>query len=52
MIPMFGIELPALATAAVVGIVLNLILSIGNKEEVLVGETVETIDEDVQADLA
>lgn len=52
MIPMFGIELPALATAAVVGIVLNLILSIGNKEEVLVGETVETIGEDVQADLA
>ena len=38
MIPMFGIELPALATAAVVGIVLNLILSIGNKEEVLVGK--------------
>lgn len=32
MIPIFGTSLPALATAAVVGIVLNLILSIGNKE--------------------
>jgi uracil permease len=31
MIPMFGIEIPAIATAAVVGIVLNLMLSIGNK---------------------
>jgi len=29
MIPMFGTQLPALATAAVVGIVLNLLLSIG-----------------------
>ena len=33
MIPMFGMELPAIATAAVVGIVLNLILSIGEKKE-------------------
>jgi uracil permease len=33
MIPMFGMEFPALATAAVVGIVLNLLLSIGEKEE-------------------
>jgi len=33
MIPMFGIEFPAIATAAVVGIVLNLILSIGKKKE-------------------
>jgi uracil permease len=33
MIPMFGIEFPSLATAAVVGIVFNLILSIGDKEE-------------------
>lgn len=32
MIPMFGIELPAIATAAVVGILLNLMLSIGNTE--------------------
>ena len=32
MIPMFGIELPALATAAIVGIILNLILSIGEKD--------------------
>jgi Xanthine/uracil permeases len=33
MIPMFGIQLPAIATAAVVGIVLNLLLSIGEKQE-------------------
>lgn len=33
MIPMFGVELPAIASAAVVGILLNLILSIGEKEE-------------------
>jgi len=31
MIPMFGIEIPAIATAAVLGIVLNLLLSIGDK---------------------
>jgi len=31
MIPMFGIEVPAIATAAVVGILLNLMLSIGEK---------------------
>jgi uracil permease len=31
MIPMFGAQLPALATAAVVGIVLNLMLSVGDK---------------------
>lgn len=31
MIPMFGTELPALATAAIVGIILNLLLSIGEK---------------------
>lgn len=33
MIPMFGVEFPALATAAIVGIVLNLLLSIGEKTE-------------------
>ena len=33
MIPMFGNEFPALATAAVAGIVLNLLLSIGEKDE-------------------
>jgi uracil permease len=33
MIPMFGIELPALATAAIVGILLNLLLSIGDKSD-------------------
>jgi uracil permease len=32
MIPMFGIELPAIATAAIVGILLNLVLSIGEKD--------------------
>ncbi|MBU5455073.1 uracil-xanthine permease family protein [Caproiciproducens sp. MSJ-32] len=52
MIPMFGIQLPALATAAVVGIVLNLILSIGNKEEVTVNEEINEVNEGVQADLA
>jgi uracil permease len=31
MIPMFGIQIPAIATAAVVGIALNLMLSVGNK---------------------
>lgn len=31
MIPMFGAELPALATAAIVGILLNLMLSVGDK---------------------
>ncbi|MEI8199991.1 MAG: solute carrier family 23 protein [Eubacteriales bacterium] len=34
MIPFFGQKLPAIATAAVVGIVLNLILSIGRKKPV------------------
>jgi len=33
MIPMFGAEFPAIATAAVFGIVLNLLLSIGEKAE-------------------
>lgn len=33
MIPMFGIEFPAIASAAVAGIGLNLILSIGEKSE-------------------
>ena len=31
MIPMFGVELPALATASIVGILLNLALSVGDK---------------------
>lgn len=34
LIPIFGTKLPALATAAVVGIVLNLLLSIGEKDDV------------------
>ncbi len=33
MIPFFGAQLPAIATAAIVGIVLNLILSIGRKKQ-------------------
>jgi uracil permease len=33
MIPMFGMKMPALASAAVAGIVFNLILSIGKKSE-------------------
>jgi uracil permease len=38
MIPMFGIQLPALATAAVVGILLNLMLSVGDKAVINVNE--------------
>jgi uracil permease len=33
LIPFFGIELPAIATASIVGILLNLMLSIGKKNE-------------------
>jgi uracil permease len=33
MIPFFGITLPAIATAALVGIVLNLVLSFGKKQQ-------------------
>ncbi|MBW8383609.1 MAG: xanthine permease, partial [Youngiibacter sp.] len=33
MIPMFGTQLPAIATAAIVGITLNLMLSIGDSKE-------------------
>ncbi len=33
MIPLFGVKFPAIASAAVVGIVLNLLLSIGNRKE-------------------
>lgn len=33
MIPMFGMKFPAIATAAVVGILLNLVLSIGEKKK-------------------
>lgn len=45
MIPAFGTQFPALATAAVVGILLNLMLSIGDKE-------VSTVDEEVESDIA
>jgi uracil permease len=44
MIPMFGTELPALATAAVVGILLNLMLSVGDK-------AVYRVDEQVASDI-
>jgi len=33
MIPFFGFQAPAIASAAVAGIILNLILSIGKKEK-------------------
>ena len=33
MIPIFGMQIPAIATAAIVGIILNLLLSIGRKDE-------------------
>lgn len=38
MIPMFGMKFPALATAAVAGIILNLMLSIGEKDEAVSNE--------------
>lgn len=44
MIPMFGTELPALATAAVVGILLNLMLSVGDK-------AVYQVDEQAASDI-
>lgn len=43
MIPMFGTQLPALATAAVVGILLNLMLSVG--DNVVSKEVVQTKSE-------
>jgi uracil permease len=44
MIPMFGAQLPALATAAVVGILLNLMLSVGDT-------AVINVDEQAAADI-
>ncbi|KAF5064903.1 solute carrier family 23 protein [Proteiniclasticum sp. QWL-01] len=41
MIPFFGVRFPAIATAAIVGILLNLLLSLGNQEEPVI------VDEDV-----
>jgi uracil permease len=41
MIPFFGMEFPALATAAVVGILANLILSIGDKTDTTDTESLE-----------
>ncbi len=38
MIPMFGTQLPALATAAMVGILLNLMLSVGDKVVINIDE--------------
>ena len=34
MIPVFGLEIPAIATASIFGILLNLLLSVGKKKEV------------------
>jgi uracil permease len=42
MIPMFGAQLPALATAAVVGILLNLMLSVGEKPALHIVEQTST----------
>ena len=42
MIPIFGQQLPAIATAAMVGIVLNLILSIGKKKTPVIETKEET----------
>jgi len=44
MIPIFGVELPALATAAVVGILLNLMLSAGDKVALRIEKNVESED--------
>lgn len=44
MIPMFGTQLPALATAAVVGILLNLMLSVGDKDAVQADKNSESVD--------
>jgi uracil permease len=48
MIPMFGAQLPALATAAVVGILLNLILSIGDSNE----DSVSNTDDEAKSEVA
>jgi len=42
MIPIFGLEIPAIATASIFGILLNLLLSIGRKKEM---EAVEETEE-------
>ncbi|MFZ2257090.1 MAG: solute carrier family 23 protein [Clostridiaceae bacterium] len=36
MIPFFGMRFPAIATASIVGIILNLLLSLGNQEEAVI----------------
>ena len=43
MIPMFGVELPAIATAAVVGILLNLMLSVGEKQKYAEAKKAESL---------
>lgn len=45
MIPMFGVAFPAIATAAVVGIIVNLILSIGEKKTEAIEEIAEEAKE-------
>ena len=46
MIPFFGAQLPAIATAAIVGILINLLLSIGNKKQEEVPEAGEELSEE------
>ncbi len=50
MIPMFGTQFPALATAAVAGIVFNLLLSIGDKDEPAVEEAAASTSEDMASE--
>lgn len=45
MIPFFGIKLPAIATAAIVGILLNLVLQIGKKNKKAEKQEVEEVKE-------
>ncbi len=47
MIPIFGAKLPAIATAAVVGILLNLLLSIGTNESKKKGKAAQAAAQDI-----
>lgn len=47
MIPVFGAKLPAIATAAVVGILLNLLLSIGTNESKKKGKAAEAAAKEI-----
>jgi len=48
MIPMFGFDIPALATASVVGIILNLALSFGKNNVEITQENIEIVQENVE----